>query len=42
MSRSAAALEIVRGDAYRLIGRPREAEEAYGRALAMLGELDER
>ena len=42
VSRSAAALEIVRGDAYRLIGRPREAEEAYGRALAMLGELDER
>jgi tetratricopeptide (TPR) repeat protein len=42
MSRSAAALEIVRGDAYRLIGRPREAEEAYGRALAMLGELDGR
>lgn len=42
ISRSAAALEIVRGDAYRLIGRPREAEEAYGRALALLGELDTR
>lgn len=37
-SRSAAALEIVRGDAYRLIGRPREAEQAYGRAISMLSE----
>ena len=38
-SRSAAALEVVRGDAYRLIGRPREAEEAYARAVAILGDL---
>jgi hypothetical protein len=39
-SRSAAALEIVRGDAYRLIGRPREAEVAYARAVSMLQTLD--
>ncbi len=39
-SRAAAALEIVRGDAYRLIGRPREAEQAYARAVAILGELN--
>jgi len=39
-SRSAAALEIVRGDAYRLIGRPREAETAYARAVSMLQILD--
>jgi len=38
-SRSAAALEVVRGDAYRLIGRPREAEQAYARAVAILGDL---
>ena len=39
-SRSSAALEIVRGDAYRLIGRPREAEVAYARAVSMLQTLD--
>jgi hypothetical protein len=39
-SRSSAALEIVRGDAYRLIGRPREAEIAYARAVSMLQTLD--
>jgi len=38
-SRSGAALEIVRGDAYRLIGRPREAEHAYARAMSILGGL---
>jgi len=39
-SRAAAALEVVRGDAYRLIGRPREAEEAYARAVAILGDVN--
>jgi hypothetical protein len=39
-SRPAAALEIVRGDAYRLIGRRREAEVAYGRARSMLEQLE--
>lgn len=39
-SRSAAALEVVRGDAYRLIGRPRQAEQAYARAGALLGEME--
>jgi len=38
-SRSEAALEVVRGDAYRLIGRPRDAEQAYARAVAILGDL---
>lgn len=38
-SRSEASLEVVRGDAYRLIGRSREAEEAYRRAMAILGDL---
>ena len=39
-TRSGAALEIVRGDAYRLIGRPREAEQAYAQAVTILGGLD--
>lgn len=39
-SRPAAALEIVRGDAYRLIGRRREAEDAYERARSMLEQLE--
>jgi tetratricopeptide (TPR) repeat protein len=39
-SRSAAALEVVRGDAYRLIGRPREAEQAYARAVTLLSDYE--
>lgn len=39
-SRSAAALEVVRGDAYRLIGRPREAEAAYARAVTLLSDYE--
>ena len=39
-SRSAAALEVVRGDAYRLIGRPREAETAYARAVTLLSDYE--
>ena len=39
-SRSAAALEVVRGDAYRLIGRPREAEQSYARAVTLLSDVE--